>query len=141
MASFAMASSYLRQYRIMADYLEMKPATAIVFLTIVLASGQRYVRQLEVPEEFRGVAALPRDQVVPISRRALAGATGLPRETVRRIVAELIAAGHVTERGRGGVISREGELLSGRAQSAIERLALEFVQTFETLSRLGVLEQ
>ena len=139
MAGFAMINSYMRQYQIIADYLEMKPAAAVVFLTILLAGGQRYIRRTPVPDEFRGITPLPRDEVIPISRRALAGATGLPRETVRRIVAELIASGDVTEVGRDGVISRFGELLSPRAQRVVELMGAEYVQTFETLSRLGVL--
>lgn len=141
MAGFAMLNSYLRQYRIIADYLEMKPASALVFLTIMLAGSQRFVRRSPIQDEFRGIAPLPREEVIPISRRALASATGLPRETVRRIVAELIASGDVTEVGRKGVITRFGELLSPRSHRVVELLASEYVQTFETLSRLGVLEQ
>jgi len=140
MAGFAMVNSYLRQYRILADYLEMKPASALVFLTILVAASQRFVRRTPIQDEFRGVAPLPPEDLIPISRRALASATGLPRETVRRIVAELIASGDVIEVGRKGVINRFGELLRPGAQHAVKLLAAEYAQTFEALSRLGVLE-
>ena len=50
------------------------------------------MRQPEIPEPLRGLVPLPPPLVGTISRRAVAAATGMPRETVRRIIGDLFAA-------------------------------------------------
>ena len=138
-AAFAIITSLLRKQRLLTDHYGMRPTKMTVYLTIVLASAQRYVRRPTLGEEYRGVKPLPRTEVGAISRRALAAATGLPRETVRRIVAELIADGDVTEVGRSGVTSRVGELVAPGSQQALAALAAKSAHLFEELARLGVI--
>lgn len=65
---------------------EMSPDTLLIWLTALVSVMERN-------GNGRGAR--------PLSRRAIALASGMPRETARRRVAELIARGHLVEAGRG----------------------------------------
>lgn len=72
--------------------------TVLVFLTIAAASARAYFTR----DDLDPYDAISDDDRRPISRRAVAESSGLPRETVRRIIAGLIADGRVAE-ADGGV--------------------------------------
>lgn len=65
---------------------EMSPDTLLIWMTALVSVLER---------GGNGRAARP------LSRRAIALASGMPRETARRRVAELITRGHLVEAGRG----------------------------------------
>ncbi len=138
-AGYAMVSSTLRLQRILTDHLNLRPTEATIFLTIVLSTTQRYVRRPPPDEALRGAALLPDNIRGSISRRAVAAATGLPRETVRRTIDRFIETGLVIEVGRNAVTSRLGELLLPGAAETIEMMAAEAARLFDTLTRHGVL--
>jgi DNA-binding transcriptional regulator LsrR (DeoR family) len=64
-----------------------------------------------------------------ISRRAIAAATGLPNENVRRIVIELIDEGLVTVGPSGGVRNTGGNLQNPRILAALHLLFAEHLRT------------
>lgn len=68
------------------------------------------------PEKYRAV-----------SRRAIAASTGLPRETVRRKIAEFVARGELVAEG-GGVRIRPGVLREARNLEFAETLLREFAR-------------
>jgi histone H3/H4 len=141
MAKFAIINSFLAQQQILLSLLGMRPAHATVYLTIGMATIQRFVRQPGDCKESRGVVPLAQEQMGMISRRAISSSTGLPRETVRRVVSDLIASGDVIEVGVHGVRSRFGELISTETQNRLLELAVETSRLSNELAKLKVIVQ
>ena len=137
MVGYALINSFLVQQRLYADYLDLPPARALVFLTVMVGSSQRYTRAPNLDDSYRGAKVLPRSSIVPMSRRSIAAATNLPRETVRRIVAELIESGYLIDLGRRGVTPRIGEILTEPAQALVRQLTAEVARLTNELARLG----
>lgn len=82
----------------------------LIYWSVVVASVGRLLRnddQIRLIES--GGAPLPEEDHHPVSARAIAEATGLPRETVRRKIAALVADGHLAQDSRG-VRTRPGLL-------------------------------
>ena len=75
-----------------------------------------------------------------MSRRAIAAATGLPNENVRRIVNELIDEGLVIAVSSRGVRSTEGVLQNPRVRAALHDLFVENVRTYQTFLKAGVID-
>jgi DNA-binding IclR family transcriptional regulator len=75
-----------------------------------------------------------------MSRSAIAATTGLPRETVRRQVAQMIEAGLLIEDPRGGVTVMPGAIQNRGLEPLLETLVTEFSRTAEALLRAGVIE-
>jgi hypothetical protein len=74
----------------------------LIYWSVVVASVGRFIRNddlITLIETSGG--PLPADAHHPISARAIAEATGLPRETVRRKIAVLVEAGHLAQDTRG----------------------------------------
>jgi hypothetical protein len=75
---------------------------AILFLTISIRNSERVMSDPKLREIYGSyTSTIPPEHTLLISRMALARATGLPRETVRRKVAKLIAKGWVVELASG----------------------------------------
>jgi hypothetical protein len=88
--------------------------TILVLLTVAAASGASYLRDPAAMARM-DVEALPDEMHKPVSGRAVAQATGLARESVRRRIDALVASGRLTRDARGvrtssGVISRSRNL-------------------------------
>ena len=88
--------------------------TILVFLTVAAASSASHLRDPALLASLDG-SPLPDHLHKPISGRAVAHSTGLPRETVRRRIDALVASGRLTREARGvrtstGVISRNQNL-------------------------------
>ena len=139
LATYAVVNSFLTQQQILADYLNMRSPQATVFLTVANATTQKYARRPLPDPKYRGSAALPPEAVGSISRRAIASATGLPRETVRRIVIELLASGHLKEVGPTSVASHAGDFVPETTRKSMQMLASEVSRLVNELSRLGVI--
>ncbi|MFA5989049.1 MAG: hypothetical protein WC803_05505 [Sphingomonas sp.] len=118
----------------------MSPNELLIYVTVNVANVQKLMRERNIPREFFAADTLPREWVVPISRNAIASATGLPRETVRRQVARMIERGLLMEDERGGVTPPVGVLQSLAVAPMLESLMTEFARTTEALMRAGVLE-
>ena len=75
---------------------------AILFLTISVRNGDKAMNDPKLREMYASYReTIPAEHALFVSRMALARATGLPRETVRRKVAKLIARGWVEEHPEG----------------------------------------
>ena len=87
--------------------------TMLIYLVIANSGVQHLIN---TPSRFAPYASL--DTIVPIelqspaTRSAIARATGLPRETVRRKVAGMLASGLLTTNPRGGLFLTPGILSS-----------------------------
>ncbi len=139
-AMSALANQHLAMHHIFAAPNGLNPTELLIYLTITVANVQKLMRERSVPDQFSAKAVLPREWVVPISRHAIATASGLPRETVRRHVTRMIENGLLIEDERGGVTPPPGMIDTQGLEPLLAGLLTEFGRTAETLLRIGVIE-
>ena len=89
----------------------------VIYVSVACASTGGAMRAPHFLAQPLDSPPLPDTFHRPVSRRAIAASTGLPRETVRRKIAQLVERGLLVEEGRG-VRTRSGVLE--------ERLNVEF---------------
>ena len=118
----------------------LKPSEHLIFRIVATANVQRHMR------EHRQLTRRTMD-VVPtaetnftISRRRVADASGLPRETVRRLVTGLIRKGLIKEDTRGALYVPIGLIRGGRFNFGPDDALGPAVRMTEQLLRLGVLK-
>jgi hypothetical protein len=107
---------------------------AYVLLSIEAANWEHIVRRRGRPC-FDEAGALGR----PVSRLALSESLKLPRETVRRIVAELVDLG-LCRLAQGGVLVEDSDNADRRLsypRAAIHRSVLKLIRGLETLGIVG----
>lgn len=138
-AAYRMTNSFLRQHDIYARHLGMRPNKLLVYLVIVVATVQRLMRG-GLPPHWLGTTRMHRGIVGYISRRGIAGATGLPRENVRRIVDELAAEDRLIFGPRGSVANKGGVMERPETMAILIEMAQEVAASAELLIRLGILE-
>jgi hypothetical protein len=138
-AMTALCNQFLTTHRALSEMGNLGPTETLIYLTISVANVQRLMRERTIPTEMCGTTPLPREWVVPISRNAIASATGLPRETVRRQVAKMIERGILIEDVRGGVTPPPNIIALTGAEPILEGLMTEFARTMEVLCRTGIL--
>ena len=139
-AMSGLTNLFLTMHRTMSSTMGLGPTELLIFATVAVANVQKLMRERCIPPGFSGTDVLPREWVVPISRNAIASATGLPRETVRRHVARMIASGLLVEDPRGGVTSAIGMIQDQGLEPLLAELLAEFTRTTEWLLRGGVIE-
>jgi hypothetical protein len=93
-----------------------------------------------LPPHWLGTTRMDRSIVGFISRRGIAGATGLPRENVRRLVDELAAEERLIFGPRGSVANKGGVMERPETMPILVELAQEIAASAELLIRLGILE-
>lgn len=139
---FGLTNLFLATHRAFATAgVSISPTELQIFLTVGVANIQKLMRERQIPENFAATEVLPREVIVPISRNAIASATGLPRETVRRQVEKLIERGLLIEDPRGGITQPIGYIHDFQLQPLIEPMLSEFTKTAESLIRLGVIDR
>jgi len=117
--------------------LDLRPDACQIYMLIAVSAVQRYAR---APDEAHvGAGPLPTKEIGTISRRRLADASGLPRETVARHVRNLIERGLVVEHGRGQLATPPGLLRDLAPTGLPERLARRSAALANALTRLEVL--
>jgi hypothetical protein len=139
-AIFPLLNLFLAMHRSLSEHEEMGPSVMLIYLTVCVGNIQKLMRERSVPAEYVATAVLPREWVVPMSRNAIAAATGLPRETVRRHVGHLIEQALLIEDPRGGVTIVPGAIQDRGYEPLLEKLLTEFARTSEALLRTGVIE-
>lgn len=140
LAGYQLANSFVAQHMILSNVLNMKPVKMIVFMTIVTATVQKFMRQREIPGDLTGTQHLSRDYIGYISRRAIASATGLPRETVRRAIIELDNDGLLLS-GPNGSVANKGQILARpEIVEGLRLLTHEISSSAEKLMNLRILE-
>ena len=116
----------------------------LIYWSVVVASVGRYLRNDDQTKliEIDG-GPLPEEAHHPVSARAIAEATGLPRETVRRKIAALVAGGYLAQDSRGvrtlpGLLDQRGnaEVFAAAARE-IKRMA-QGIESMAQISRSSV---
>jgi hypothetical protein len=138
--AYAATNGYLALHAIVSETFAMPPGKLLLYLTISMAAVQRVMRGSELPADLRDTTPLPDEHVRYVSRRALAAATGLSRETVRRMAIELLAEGLLSEGPRGGLAAKSGLLAQPHVTRGLAALVTEYCAIANTMLRLGVLE-
>ena len=135
--AFALANQFLAVQRAFADALDLDPTSVAIFLTVSVTNIQRIARDPTTAPGLRHDAPMPEHMMTGISRRRIAESTGLPRETVRRRVGELIARGLLCETA-GGVRGASGFLAANSALMGRVLLSLGgVVDTLDAATRLS----
>lgn len=110
-----------------------------VFMLIALSTVQRFARAQPVEAKYVTRAPLPAQYASSISRRRISEVLGIPFETVRRIVKNLLARGLIVEHSRGALSTAGGTLEKLSISGKHEQIARRFVTTANTMMRLGAL--
>ncbi|MEG3145079.1 hypothetical protein U1839_10500 [Sphingomonas sp. RT2P30] len=139
-AMSSLANLFLTMHRTLAAPMSLGPTELLIYTTIAVANVQKLMRERSIPSGRGATEILPREWVVPISRNAIASATGLPRETVRRHVARMVEAGMLIQDERGGVTTPIGMISNFGLEPLLEALLTEFARAAEGLLRAGVIE-
>jgi len=139
-AVFPLLNLFLAMHRSLSEHEQMAPSVLLIYVTVSAGNIQKLMRERSVPADYGATAILPREWVVPMSRSAIAAATGLPRETVRRHVGHLIERGLLIEDPRGGVTIVPGVIQDRGYEPLLEKVLTEFARTNEALLRAGVIE-
>jgi len=112
----------------------------LIYWSVVVASVGRLLRNDDQVKLIEGGGGpLPPEEHHPVSARAIAEATGLPRETVRRKIATLVNDGYLAQDSRGvrtvpGLLDQRGNgLFVATASREIKRMA----QAMETMLQLS----
>ena len=112
----------------------------LIYWSVIVASVGRLLRNEDQVKLIEGGGQpLPPEEHHPISARAIAEATGLPRETVRRKIAALVADGFLAQDSRGvrtipGLLDqRDNGAFMSLASREIKRMA----QSMETMLHLS----
>jgi len=137
MCGFALLNQYLAMHRVIAEHLELHPVELLILIATTTGNVQRAVRPDALPEVLRGSTPLPPELIVPMSRRAIARVTGVPKETVRRHVDSMVRRGLLLSMSRG-VRARPG-LADRTAMTAILRVVELHAACTEQLIKLGAL--
>ncbi len=88
---------YLRMSRVLTDARGPDLERIVIYLAVISAAANYYQRDPELRALYAHNDPIPQDRLFGISRRAIADSVGLPRETVRRKIASLIADGVILE--------------------------------------------
>lgn len=139
-AMTALMNLFLTTQRTMTEASAIGPTELLIYVTVSVANVQKLMRERVIPECYAATDILPREWVVPISRNAIATASGLPRETVRRRVAAMIETGILIEDARGGVTLPIGVIKDRGFEPVLEAMMTDFARTAEALLRIGVVE-
>ena len=108
----------LRLARIVSDIYGPDLERFVVYLAVISAGVSGFKRDPELRSLYSDQDPLPDQYRLAISRRAIADSVGLPRETVRRKIAQLIADGLLVE---------EGSLVRARSPVVEQGRNLEFL--------------
>jgi hypothetical protein len=105
----------------------------MIYMAVACASIGGAMRDLDVALRVDGTA--PEAFFRPVSRRAIAASTGLPRETVRRKIAHMVEQGYLVQERRG-VRTRPGVLQERRNADFAAVLIREIERSSAELTRV-----
>ena len=124
----------LRLMRMAVDLVDDDLECVVVYLAVVAASVSHLLRDPENLALYADAAPVPDSLRMGTTRRAIAESVGLPRETVRRKLAYLLAHGHIVE--RDGLVTTSGSVLEQRRNMEfILGTVAEFERTAASLKR------
>jgi hypothetical protein len=133
------AEFVLRSAENVSKVFEHDYEAAILFITISNRNSDKVMADPKLREKYGSyLVPIPAEDVLLVSRMALARSTGLPRETVRRKVAKLIAKGWIIEY-EGGLRARPDLNRDQRYIATLEPQAQNLRRLFMMLLSTGVL--
>jgi len=138
LAGFIAVNQFLTTSDRLRRALRLDSEDLLILLTIALGTVQRLLRSPDPTGLAIAPSWLETDQIVPVSRRAVARAANLPRETVRRRVANLIARGILAEM-EGGLRSAQRLVFDPEVRLAIHDMLERLAGTCRVLTKEGVL--
>ncbi|MEJ1967204.1 MAG: hypothetical protein WDN03_00995 [Rhizomicrobium sp.] len=133
------AEFILRSAESVSGIFEHDYEAAILFMTISNRNSEKVMADPRLREQYGSYSStIPPEHALLISRMALARATGLPRETVRRKVQKLIDKGWVVELP-GGLRARPDLNRHADYVSVLEPQAQNLRRLFAQLLSTGAL--
>lgn len=133
------AEFILRSAETVSGVFEHDYEAAILFMTISNRNSEKVMSDPKLRELYGSYrSTIPPEHALLISRMALARATGLPRETVRRKVAKLIEKGWVIEL-EGGLRARPDLNRNAHYIATLEPQAQNLRRLFTMLLQTGAL--
>jgi hypothetical protein len=116
LARFLIGRHFLEEIHMLAGPQRLDPAMILIAETVAIGTMERSMPR--AGHRTDGQQPRPR----PMSRRAIALATGLPRETVRRRLARLVELGLLKEEA-GGIACSDSFIHGGRPEMLADMLA------------------
>ena len=133
------AEFILRSAESISEIYDHDYEAAILFMTISNRNSEKVMSDPKLRELYASyTSTIPPEHALLISRMALARATGLPRETVRRKVQKLIDMGWVVELA-GGLRARPDLSRAPEYIGALEPMAQNLRRLFTMLLQSGAL--
>lgn len=133
--SLIVAQAFSRMLHKAIDCYDTDLETCAIRLAVACASTGALLRDPKFLKDLDDPEPVPDEHHRPVSRRAIAASTGLPRETVRRKIALLVEQGLLTEEP-DGVRTASGVLHRGRAYEFASALAREITRASVQLARI-----
>jgi DNA-binding MarR family transcriptional regulator len=134
LCGFALLNHYLAMHRVITEHVGLQPVELLILIAATTGNVQRAVQPGALPQALRGSEPLPPGLIVPMSRRAIARITGIPKETVRRHVDSMVKRGILVSMPRG--VRAPNGLANRRAVAAILRLVEQHAACTEQLITL-----
>lgn len=137
--AYAMVNAILAIQTDLQKSIGLRPEACLVFLVIAAATVQRFVRTPIQDGSLLTRKALPPEYRGHISRRRIAETLGLPVETVRRHVSQLMQRQLVVETGHGRLSTPGGTLARFSETGTTLSIARQFLSTVRTMERYGAI--
>jgi hypothetical protein len=134
LCGFALLNHCLAMHRVLAAHLELQPIELLILIATTTGNVQRAVTSGTTQAGLPAREPLPTGLVVPMSRRAIARMTGIPKETVRRHVASMIGRGILLSTPKG--VRAPSRLTERKALAAILELLELHAECTEQLGKL-----
>lgn len=130
LAAFALGRLFLDQAHVLSNDGKLDPLSVLIATTVAIGSHER----TGVADGRNGRSG----DRTPLSRRAIASATGLPRETVRRRAARLVDQGVLAEVD-GGLVPGAAAMASRPAIDGMAWTLSRMIHTLNLLADAGIL--
>jgi len=138
LSGFLVANQFLATSAALRRAFGLGHEDVLIVLTVALGNVQRMLRTPDAEGLAVSTALVEQERIIPVSRRAVARATGLPRETVRRRTNALVESGHLLE-WEGGLRTARRLVLSPPIRGAIHEMLELTAGTARALLREGVI--
>lgn len=138
LSGFLLANQFLATAATLRRAFGLGHEDVLIVLTVALGNVQRMLRTPDMEGLAASTALVEQERIIPVSRRAVARATGLPRETVRRRTNGLVLSGVLLE-WEGGLRTARRLVLSPQIRDSIHEMLQIAAATSRALLREGVL--
>jgi|JI7StandDraft_1071085.scaffolds.fasta_scaffold460569_2 hypothetical protein len=138
LSGFLVANHFLATSATMRRAFGLGHEDVLIVLTVALGNVQRMLRMPDAEGLAVSTALVEQDRIVPVSRRAVARATGIPRESVRRRTNALVLTGILLE-WENGLRTARRLVLSPQIRDSIHEMLELTAGTCRALQREGVM--